>query len=227
MSALTLQIASPWTICTPTLFRFLDRQYVDEFFDSGALRLSSFSQFAKHEDEARHDPAEGKAMFVNRTTEGTGQTLMALTRHGANACVLSASMRHDPDLMRAFNADSCILIKDSLNFGAAISRSVPGFVGGLEGPCLYQSTGIIEGALPPFDLEKFRDPASGLIHIDQIVAAAQSEMGPLPFFIKDKRYAYQSEYRLIWITESPVPDYLHVTVPAARQFCRRASELMK
>jgi hypothetical protein len=211
----------------PPLFRYLDAQYVDAFFEDGSLRLSSFAQFAKHKDEARHDPVEGQAMFVNRTTEGTGQTLTAVTKHGANAYVLSTSTRYDADLMHAFNTNSCFVIQDSLNFGVAVARSVPGLQAGLEGVCVYRDTKIVEGNLPQVDLEAYRDPASGLIRIDLLTAAINSDMGAIPFFVKDKTYAYQSEYRMVWLTDVPVQDHLEVRVPSARQFCRRASDLTK
>lgn len=227
MSTITLPIAFPWSVCTPPLFRFLDETYVDEFFDDGSLRLSSFAAFKKHPDEARLDQSEGDVTFVNRTYEGTGQTILAETSHGADAYVLSMTTRYDVDLMKLFNVDSCFVIGDPLNFGLAVSRRTPGFVAGLEGNCVYQGTRIVEGTMPAVDVDRYRDPVSGEIRTDQVQRLLQNEMGHRPLFVKEKRYAYQSEYRIVWITDSPTEDYLQIKVPAARQFCRRMSDLTK
>jgi len=45
---ITLPIQQPWHVRTPILVRYLDRRYVQDFFDRGVLRLSCFVEFAKH-----------------------------------------------------------------------------------------------------------------------------------------------------------------------------------
>lgn len=81
----TVQFVTPWSIFTPTLFRYLASDYVEAFFAEGSLRLSSFTRFAKHADEQRRDPDEGMAAVIDRTYEGGGQTIAARTNVGENA----------------------------------------------------------------------------------------------------------------------------------------------
>ena len=45
----------PWKAILPPVYRYLPMRFVDAFFETGSLRLSSFKQFAMHVDEARLD----------------------------------------------------------------------------------------------------------------------------------------------------------------------------
>jgi hypothetical protein len=140
------------------MYTFLDTKFVDQFFDEGSLRLSSFSRFKKHEDEQRLDAKEGEALFVHRTSHMGGQSLSARAQHGSNAYVLCATIRYEKELMEAFGCNSYLRINNPTQFGIAISRHIPGFVGGLEGNCLYQENKIIERDLGYIDLKQFPDP---------------------------------------------------------------------
>jgi len=232
-------LLSEWGICTPTLFRFMDSKYVDAFFADGSLRISSFSKFHKHADEQRLDKGEGKTMFVHRTNQRGGQTITAWTIQGANAYVLSTSMRHDQDLLHSFNSDSYIRIKDSSAFGMAIARHIPHLVAGFEGACLYQERKIIKRDLGYIDLNQFQDPQNPLPVIDQkeipysglplpsnnpkLTDYILSQLGHYSMFLKDKIFAHQSEYRFIWVTANNTEDYLDIKVPEAIQFCEKPS----
>ena len=113
---ITIPITYPWHVCTPTLFRYLPSRFVDAFFEDGSLRISSFATFRRHTDEQRLDKKEGETHFVAQTHQGGGQTLIAKSFHGKNACVLSATMRHDRKLMEAFECDSYIRIDNPTEF---------------------------------------------------------------------------------------------------------------
>jgi hypothetical protein len=61
---ITVPIVRHWYVKTPELFRYLNQIHIDEFFETGRLRLSSFQQFAKHPDEQRGDPEEGRNVLA-------------------------------------------------------------------------------------------------------------------------------------------------------------------
>lgn len=215
-----------WNICTPTLFRYLPSSYVDAFFGDGSLRLSSFETFGQHEDEQRLDVREGKTYFVHRTNQGGGQTIEAWATHGTHAYVLSSSMLCDQELMEAFGCDSYIRINDSTKFGMAVSHHIPSFVAGFEGPCLYQGKKIIERDLGFIDIKRFRDPDNpDQIRRDLLNDFIISRMRHFPFFLKERSYSHQVEYRFVWVVGDRIGDYLDVKVPEAVQFCGRPSEL--
>ena len=109
-----LPIGIKWNICTPTLFRFINSEYVEAFFKDGSLRLSSFSQFKKHKDEQRFDKHEGKLYYVIRTSKEGGYTIEVMTKTPDNAYVLSASMIYDKDLQTAELLSNVVEIPSSM-----------------------------------------------------------------------------------------------------------------
>lgn len=60
MSQLIIPIPQPWHIRTPAVVRYLEAQYVDEFFTDVKLRLTSFATFRTYEDEQAGEPHEGR-----------------------------------------------------------------------------------------------------------------------------------------------------------------------
>ena len=144
---LTVQFTTPWNVFTPALFRYLKSEYVEAFFEDGSLKLSSFTHFATHADEQRHDASEGSASVIHRTDDGGGQTIAARAVLGQNAYVLCGSTHHDLQLMKAFDCDSYIRIENPMAFGQAVAWRIAGFAGRAEGLCLYQHFRGIEGDL--------------------------------------------------------------------------------
>jgi hypothetical protein len=49
------QFFREWKLRQPYVYRYLKKRHVDQFFEDGTLRLSSFSEFSKHRDEAKLD----------------------------------------------------------------------------------------------------------------------------------------------------------------------------
>lgn len=221
--SIKLPLITDWHICTPTLFRFMEREFVDAFFEDGSLRISSFEQFKKHEDEQRLDGNEGQTMFVHRTDQGGGQTVSGWAQHGMNAYVLSTTMMMTPALMDAFQADSYLRIMNSTGFGMAVARKLPGVRAAYEGPCIYQDKKIIERDLGYLNLNRFK--VDGQLSQPAITEFLLSKMRHFPLFLKDKLYAHQVEYRFIWVVDEREDDYIDIKVPDAIKNCLRPNEL--
>ena len=241
MSSIRLQ-DSNWYIATPTLFRFMDSKYVDAFFADGSLRISSFSRFQKHKDEQRMDKDEGKVMFVHTTKQGGGQTILAMIEQGINAYILSTTMRYDKGFLGIFNVDSYIRINDSSGFGEAIAKKISNLTFGYEGVCLYQETKIIHKDLGYIDINKLRDPQNPLPLIEQekishdglhlspnplIKEYIFSQIGHHAMFLKDKRFAHQTEYRFAWAIKGQSLDFIDIKVPEAIKFCEKPNILIE
>src|SRR6185437_2766358 len=84
-----VQFSRPWSIVRPRVYRFLESKWIDAFFEDGSLRLSSFRQFAQHEDEQRHDPAEGWGI---RAGVGPNMTVFMVGGRGSDAYVLCGTV---------------------------------------------------------------------------------------------------------------------------------------
>ena len=133
-----------WFNRSPRVYRFLERKYVDAFFATGALRLSSFAQFAKHTDEQRLDGKEGTFSMAYRPPGDSGDVVILTGGVGKDAYVLSACLVPSAEVMQSFGADSAIVIHDPSSFARAVAATVPGFTHGFDGPCSYQSRRFVQ-----------------------------------------------------------------------------------
>jgi len=184
LSSINLSISIPWQVTTPVVFRYLPRAFVDAFFATGALRLSSFRRFHQHADEQRNDGEEGRSLFVNRTSAGGGQTLLAQMHHGHNALVLCGSLLADRDLMTSFGCDSYIRIDNPTGFGMAVARQLAGVLAGVEGACLYLPLQAVARDLGELDIETLKDPSTNELDGAKLQQFANDHIGHLPLFLK-------------------------------------------
>lgn len=217
---ITLPLTTAWNICTPHLFRYMPEEFVNNFFEDGSIRLSSFTQFHSHEDEQRLDKREGKAMFVSTTQKNGGQTVQVHTKPELNAYVLCTTMIHDSSLMDSFKCDSYIKIMDSTNFGMAVARHIPGVLASFEGPCIYQYRKIIEQDLGYIKMNQFNDTDNPKhINVKALNNFILKKMGHLSLFLKDKSFSHQSEYRYVWLVSNKETDFIDIKVPEIREIC--------
>jgi hypothetical protein len=182
--------------------------------------LSSFQRFAKHADEQRLDSKEGKTYLIHRTEANGGQTLVVEADFGHDAYVLSGSTLPSIDLMKAFGADSGIVIKDPIGFARSIGQALPGYKQGYDGPCSYQLRRIVEHDLGWLDLGP-ADETDDLSKFDhQILRATLNNLiGPDVYFLKNAMYVSQAEWRFVWIVDHCVDENLILEVPESRQYC--------
>lgn len=211
------------TIRTPRVYRYMEKQYVDDFFNIGRIRLSSFASFSKHKDEQRFDDEEGTALCVHRTSENGGQTLTFRFYFDNGAYVLCGSAMPSNPLMHDFGSDSAIIIRDVGGFVKAVANAVSGCSRSVHGPCSYQRTRAIERDLGWLDIAESTTFDPKEMNAAAIENAVSELVTDDVLFLKPASYSHQVEYRLIWIAEQP-DDHIEVVVPDAIQFCERWEE---
>lgn len=221
---ITLQISKPWNIVTPVLFRYLNQEFINEFFESGRLRLSSFQAFSKYKDEQRLDPNEGESILDGL---GNGVAFRAKVHHGRSSLILSTSRIEDDQLMKDFNVDGYFKIKDSTNFGVLISNKIPCFVSGIEGSCIYSSERSIQRKIDLKDrdgqrLKELKEKDSNLYkaELSKIINEISEMDG---YFVKLNKYSHQNEYRFIWNCEYLKEATMFIECPEAIQFCEKVT----
>ena len=216
-----------WIIRQPYVYRYLEKEYVDAFFEDGKLRISSFRRFAAHKDEARMDTQEGKGLVSHQHRIGAGQNISGWITYGENAYVLCGASRHDRDIMKAFpKADSGFRINDTIRFADCIANHIPGFIGGSEGPCIYLPHRIVHRNLGHVDETTLHaDGAPGSIDVSKMLGFLNHVDGGDMCYLKHRDYGYQSEYRFIWNTRQKTENYYDIEVPEARDFCTRIEDL--
>jgi hypothetical protein len=199
-----------WAVVSPgRVYRYLEREFVDLFLETGKLRLSSFSRFKDHLDEDRNDPDEGRGHL-----QGVGKRsgfLQLGASLGRDAYILSTSARLDEDLFSGLPYDGCFEISNVAAFGLAVAKEIPGFRVGKEGHCIYAAHRVIGLESEVFELDVPRD--------NQLHAAEDAAEELL--FLKHKRYAHQAEYRMIWHTSEEVSGTLDIQSEEAVSYCRR------
>lgn len=212
---------------TPRVYRFLERQYADRFFETGELLVSSFMRFASNPDEAKCDVAEGGVHLVHRTASFGGQTLhLNVEGFGDRAYALCGSLNPSRATQTKFGADSGIVITDPYHFALEVAKVIPGFRRAFQGPCSYQAYRAIECDLGPIDFgcsEATSDPYK----LDQtaLQQAFSTMLNEDAFFIKHSDFHAECEYRLVWLVGHVAREPLVVKVPDARQYCRRWEDL--
>lgn len=221
-----------WNQRSPTIYRYLEKEFVEDFFEKGELRLSSFKRFKKHKDEQRKDTSEGS---VTSCVAGSDFTVYANTEHGSNALILSTSQVYENGLFDSFNVDSCFSINNVPQFGLAICKTIPGCIAGIEGSCIYDDKRVIQTNAGVLKREDFGIDNSNSNTVMKPTDISQEEMnkrygnslqialGDDPLFLKMKNHSPQREYRLIWFLEleKEAPEILDIKCPEAVQFCTR------
>jgi len=212
-----IQLAQAWNVATPAVYRYENKQWIDEFFSSGKLRLSSFAKFATYTDEIRGDTQEGRGVGYGETPDN--KSVFVVQAQGVSATVFCCSHRLDHKLRESFERDSAFEIMNTVGFGFEIARQLPGFRHGLEGSCIYRSDTSIKRDIN-FDFEKYKRP-DGTMDMQMLFDAGAALGGPELLLLKRKQYEVQQEYRIVWELDSLTGDSVDVVAPNARQYCRK------
>jgi hypothetical protein len=220
--AISIGFQKQWNIRLPYVYRHLEREYVDAFFENGVLRLSSFDNFSKHDDEQRLDTQEGKGIFINVAEGPNPQTVIAGVSYGHNAFVLCGSTIYKETGAKDFATNSGFRINDTTGFAEAISRYLPGCVGGMEGPCTYLTKRTSRKNTEAIDI----DPTDGSgIDIQKAVKGIFQRAGDDLLFMKHASYSDQSEYRILWAVPNNVTGHIEIICPEAAAFCTRFEDM--
>ena len=212
-----INFGGTWDVVTPAVYRYEDEHWIDKFFESGRLRLSTFAKFATYADEIRGDTREGTAFCYGETAED--KSFGVFQSQGVNAVVFCCSHKLDTTLRDGFQRNAAFQITNTVYFALEISRQLVGFKGGLEGSCIYRADASIKRSID-FDLSKAEGP-DGNIDMQAIFDAGAQLGGPELLLLKQKHHERQQEYRLLWVLDTVGADYVDVIAPLARQFCRK------
>ena len=219
---LTLQVSKPWHIFSPVVYRYMDQEYVDDFFENGRLRLSPFKSYASFEDPVRGDKGEGSNFRTGISHEGEGMTLMALTFIGDNALSFCTSLILSQELNDAFESTGVFRIKDTKQFGVAVANRLAGFREGMEGPCIYVKRRSTTKEMKKFDLDDLKiAPDKKELSMDKMFEKINDIGGPEEMFMKPLIYQKQAEYRFLWLMAENCKEHVMVECPEAVQFCER------
>lgn len=210
-----------WVILQPVVYRYMDQQFIDEFFATGRLMLSSFARFQQHPDEERGDVLEGKNLVVGTAGD---LTVTAQVEMGGNSLVFCTSVHGEAALMQQFRSNGYFRIVDTHFFGRAIANRLTGCTDGLEGFCTYKDHHVVQKRLPLHVAAVFdRSEDNGGPDLEKASLAVMGIAGAEAFFSKRREFAHQGEYRLIWNMDRPIDQPVFVDCPEALQYCEKVT----
>lgn len=212
------KIERRWVLLPPVVYRYMDKQYIEEFFDTGRLMLSSFSKFRAHADEQRGDEQEGMNLIVGA---GCDKVVSAQVEVGRNSYVLCTSVHGNDELMHQFKTNGYFRITDTHYFGRAIADALNGCTDGLEGFCTYKDEHVIRKQMLPSVSLKFDLNNNIPIDMEKAAEAAIGLAGAEAFFSKRRAYENQTEYRIIWNMDHDVEGSVVIECPDALKFCEK------
>lgn len=217
-----------WQVETPTVYRYLEQEYIDKFFEEGIIQLSSFARFGEHDDEMRKDTNEGNNII---TARGEEHTMYAVAGFGRDAYVLSGSTIESESLMKDFGVDGYFKITDTRAFGREIAKAleqsdrINRVKQGIEGLCEYRDGNQIQKEIEPRTPEDWQGQSEGDdIPMEEMFKEVQRIAGRDPFFVKDQTYQEQSEYRWLWLIDGEMSNTIQIECPDALEYCQKVTE---
>lgn len=207
------------------IYRYLNREFVDAFFDTGKLMLSSFDRCRTLED-ARGDPREGKANFFVKSGE---HAVSGGFNSGRNTRLLCGSRVLSSTLMEKFGVDDYFIIRRPLHFLYAVSDCIPDVISFHCGDVIYEDNGIEtaneESPFLPFDFHNPDEDAAKEWfdaqnrHLSQWIHQSVGNSGW--FTKRHTPYHDEFEYRFTWTLATLASGSLLVDCTKALEYCSR------
>ena len=206
----------------PILYRFLDLkgEYVDLFFETGNLKLSTFENCKKLEDENRKDTKEGQSELFGYDGDIKMQIDYGV---GSDAILLCTSLcsEYKDDKGAIYTKFIEILDVQGLLFAIAEQLTKNGYVikNILFGPCFYTKKEFHNTVCS----DKFREKLDKekVFDWDEMAKIANTSGGNNMFFQKPIDKRLENEFRLLWIVDNIKKDQdIFVTIPHPEAYCR-------
>lgn len=223
---ISLQTGKPLDIYLPNVYRYMNKEYIDLFFEKGILRISSFKKFKEYPDEIRGDKNEGSGS-VTGTSDTSGFQFHVMSNTGSNAYLLCGSIIESDALKETFKTYTCFRIVKPLDFSVAVSNAMLGFMRSYQGFCNYREHRMIKKLIPGLDINDFTGPEGTIVIGGQKGNQRTNEImgdGIDLMFLKEKKYQDQCEYRFIWTINSqfyPMAEHIDIQCREAVQFCEK------
>jgi hypothetical protein len=193
------------------IYKMLKREHLDAFLKDGTIGLGPISYYRTAADPiVDHD--EGQFVLFGI---GDRTTIFCVCGLGTNIFAYCTTTNHK---VRFAGYDACLQIRHVNGFGRAVTRALNEHLKAhgnrvlrsLWAPCHYQYSRVVGGKL-----EGSNDNIQA--HVSSLFVDI---VGEGKFFIKPNPFSHESEYRLIWVLEQSVEDYLVFKCPEAIKYCR-------
>jgi len=188
------------------IIKMSKKEYVDAFFNNGTLQLGTFEYYRNHENEEVKDPEEGSTIFVGSNSKNTAViTITGGFDHYVFCCFDGEA---NQEIIKKFDYDSYFEIIDPEGFQQAISKKLNA-VFSMKSKCIYRNDKVLVSQIS----EEFNFG---------ILSSHMETLGDVSkFFIKDKGFQHQNEFRFTWKLPSDIKKPIILDFPEAIEFCKK------
>lgn len=201
------------------VYRYMNNEQFFENFLDGKIRISTLKACREYENQEMGDKDEAKEFYkITNAIEDedpnfhTKMNRLGISYAGSSGGIAinctseqqlpnsfllcTTNLRNDEKFSKDFGR-FCLKIRDSERFFQLVSRAIHKeykLLGGLHEKVSYKPQHYLDDELPP------------------------GKIG----FVKRLRYAWQEEYRFLWLAENwDIGDYLDIDVPEIKYLCER------
>ena len=185
----------------PILYRFIEAQYVDMFFKTGKLKLTTFDNCKNLEDEIRKDTKEGQSELYGYDGGIKMQIGFGVGSDAIMLCTSLCSEYKDNNgtifdkYIEIFDVQGLLItIAEQLTKNGYIINSI------LFGPCFYTKKEFHNAV----SSENFREKLDKekVFDWDEMTRIANTIGGNNMFFQKPIDKRLENEFRLLWIVDN-------------------------
>ncbi len=221
---------------TPRIFRYMDKKFVDKFFETGELRLSSFEAFSRLENANLRDEKEGNLKLTVKYGDKVAEAEMGFGQDAFVLCATTLNTEQE-DTKNTFGHNCGFSIEDVNGFINAVINAFHTMcikkgdkVHRLQvenvqhGPCMYllsreHDALIIENN--GNSLTEFLCGGNDIV-VDDMIKTFSQYAGEHGMFLKLADHKDEHEYRILWHIEmDEVPPEIFISVPEAIKYCRK------
>lgn len=203
-----------------SVFRYMHQQYVDIFFQTGELKLSSYESNRAIEDAVRQDQNEGTGEYVIVSRDR--QLRYRIGARAFDQLMLCMSASTDVKrMMDHFGVDGCFEVMNTTGFGFEIARALHAFRFGREGVVTYENghhrTLLLENHPHLLDLTASEPTNEQVFGYMDAIGRTDFDL----LFTKPLQFQEEKEYRFNWICGPNHP--MVIKCPGALKYCRKTT----
>lgn len=204
-----------------SVFKYMNQNYIDDFFKDGTLKLGSFKEYKSIEDSTRNDVQEGTNEFIVWNKNRTHHKTLRRFTGNHNLIFCTSATNNFKLLSNKFQTNGYFRINNTLGFAYELANSIKGFVKGLEGPAIYTGSGQTNFYTENYKVPDFNEdtPMHEIFETFDLISKVNFDQ----YFSKRiTPFSIENEYRLIWLLDhEPNIDELIIKCPDARRFCEK------
>lgn len=205
----------------PCVYRHMQSKWVQEFWETGSLKIGSFQTNAEHPDSNLRD-TEGRAYFRGYA----GDVRVSSIAYAANLShyrSLSTSYLCTPKVAALLGADDYFEIHDLIGFADHVAEII-GARTCIFGPSWYGArvgAGEIDEPVPYFGEGRRPGPDEAEAAGRALQEYAQRNFAARALFSKEERDAGQAEFRFLWDLGGPVSCNVYPIIVDRERYCSR------